>query len=99
MPGVGFRAGSERAHAGASHAVDRHAQLFQYFEHANVRRTARAAAAENEADTRTRRRIACRDGRAGEQHGKDGQAAEKRRGFHAEPLRELIGKGEFYCAP
>ena len=67
-------------------------QFFQHFEHADVCRAARAAAAENEADAWALRRIASREGHAGKQHEKDGQAAEEGGGFHAEPLRELIGR-------
>ena len=45
-------AGNQGAHAGAGDAVDRHAQFLEHFEDADVRRAARAAATQHEADLR-----------------------------------------------
>lgn len=53
--------GNQRPHAGAGHAIDRHAQAFQHLEHADVGGAARAAAAQHQADAGT----ACRRGRSG----------------------------------
>jgi hypothetical protein len=49
QPG-GVSAGHQPAHAGAGDAVHRHAQFFEHFENADMRRAARATAAENQAD-------------------------------------------------
>ncbi len=59
----GEGAGDQPAHARAGNAVDLHPVLTEHLEHADVRRAARAAPAEDETDARTFRR---RDG-AGEQ--------------------------------
>ena len=67
------RAADERAHAGAGDAVDRHAQLLEHLEDADVRGAARAAAGEDEADL----------GAAG---GRDRRGA--RRGLGVRRLRE-----------
>ena len=44
----GIQAADDRAHAGAGDRVDRHAHLVEYFQHADVRRAARAAAAQHQ---------------------------------------------------
>ena len=48
----GITAADERAHAGAGDAIDRHAQLFQHLQHADVRAALRATAREHETDAR-----------------------------------------------
>ena len=53
---AGVEAADDRAHARACHVVDRDVQLFEQSDDADVRRAPRAAAAEREADLRTRGR-------------------------------------------
>ena len=47
-------AADDRAHRGAGDALDRHMLAFEHLEHADMRRAARAAAAEDEASFRMR---------------------------------------------
>jgi hypothetical protein len=49
---AGVDAGYQGSHAGAGDTVDRHAQFFEHFEDADVRRAARTATAEDQADAR-----------------------------------------------
>ena len=49
---AGIQPADHRAHAGAGDRIDRHVQLIEHLEHADVRRAARAAAREHQSDAR-----------------------------------------------
>jgi hypothetical protein len=80
-------AGNQSAHAGSGHAVNRHAQPFEHFEHADMRRAARAAATEDQSDTRPGRKI-CGVGHCAQRKQDDQQQVPGNHGGHeATPFR------------